>query len=235
MGQIYLVRHGQASFGSANYDQLSELGMLQSRQLGAWLGVCNLGFQHVVTGGMQRHRQTASACIEELLAGRQSRLTWQIDPGFDEFDHHEVMIRHRPEFADREVLKRFLAAGPAGLQDFQRLFEAGILRWMSGEFDAEYGQSWAAFRQRCVAALERLANGAARSENTLVFTSGGSIAAICQHLMGLENRHALALTASLVNSAVTKLLCQPGRISLSYLNNFAHLERLDAPQNITYR
>jgi broad specificity phosphatase PhoE len=32
MGQIYLVRHGQASFGSANYDQLSELGHEQARR-----------------------------------------------------------------------------------------------------------------------------------------------------------------------------------------------------------
>ena len=34
MGTLYLVRHGQASFGSANYDQLSALGQRQCRRLG---------------------------------------------------------------------------------------------------------------------------------------------------------------------------------------------------------
>ena len=29
MGTLYLVRHGQASFGSDHYDQLSELGRRQ--------------------------------------------------------------------------------------------------------------------------------------------------------------------------------------------------------------
>ena len=32
MGTLYLVRHGQASFGAANYDQLSALGQRQSHQ-----------------------------------------------------------------------------------------------------------------------------------------------------------------------------------------------------------
>ena len=31
MAQFYLVRHGQASFGTDNYDRLSELGHQQAR------------------------------------------------------------------------------------------------------------------------------------------------------------------------------------------------------------
>ena len=36
MGMLYLVRHGQASFGAADYDQLSELGARQCEALGRW-------------------------------------------------------------------------------------------------------------------------------------------------------------------------------------------------------
>ena len=32
---ILLARHGQASFGKKNYDELSELGITQARMLGA--------------------------------------------------------------------------------------------------------------------------------------------------------------------------------------------------------
>ena len=36
MGSLYLVRHGQASFGAADYDQLSAKGHAQCRHLGAY-------------------------------------------------------------------------------------------------------------------------------------------------------------------------------------------------------
>jgi len=36
MGTLYLVRHGQASFGAADYDNLSELGHKQSARLGEY-------------------------------------------------------------------------------------------------------------------------------------------------------------------------------------------------------
>ncbi|MFQ5527850.1 MAG: hypothetical protein ACE5GX_16530 [Thermoanaerobaculia bacterium] len=39
MSRVLLVRHGQASAGSADYDRLSELGERQSRLLGRhWAG-----------------------------------------------------------------------------------------------------------------------------------------------------------------------------------------------------
>jgi broad specificity phosphatase PhoE len=37
MGTLYLVRHGQASFGADDYDQLSALGRRQSVRLGEYL------------------------------------------------------------------------------------------------------------------------------------------------------------------------------------------------------
>ena len=36
MSVIYLIRHGQASFGTDNYDQLSALGREQSAILGSY-------------------------------------------------------------------------------------------------------------------------------------------------------------------------------------------------------
>ena len=37
MGSIYLIRHGQASLGAANYDELSPLGVRQSQLCGEFL------------------------------------------------------------------------------------------------------------------------------------------------------------------------------------------------------
>ncbi|RZI40671.1 histidine phosphatase family protein [Herbaspirillum sp. HC18] len=235
MGQIYLVRHGQASFGSSNYDQLSELGHEQARLLGEWFTNSHQKFHRVVTGSLKRHRQTADACLAVLPKAHRIDTDWLTDPGFDEYNHHEVMIRHHPEFDDPEAVKRFLAASPRAKYDFQKIFEAAMSRWMSGEHDGDYDEPWPVFRQRCVDALQRLVASAEKSQNIVVFTSGGTIATICQHVLNLSDRQVAELNWTLVNCAITKLFYQQDRVTLSYLNNYAHLEWLGQPHSITYR
>lgn len=235
MGQIYLVRHGQASFGSENYDQLSELGQEQARLLGEWFTSTHQTFDRVVTGGMKRHRQTADACLAVLPKSHRVNTEWLTDPDFNEYDHHEIMVRHRPDFDDPDEVKRFLASSPKAKYAFQDIFQASMSRWMSGEYDREYREPWPAFKQRCVGALRRVMDSAEKSQSIIVFTSGGTISTICQHVLGLQDKQVAELNWTLVNCAVTKLLFQPGRVTLSTLNNYAHLEWLGKPHTITYR
>ncbi|HZW11990.1 MAG TPA: histidine phosphatase family protein [Noviherbaspirillum sp.] len=240
MGQIYLVRHGQASFGSVNYDQLSALGAEQARLLGQWFAQSRQQFHRVVTGDLARHKQTADACISQLPEGRLAQADWHTDPGFNEYDHHEVMVRHRPDFEDREAVKRFLASSPNAKRAFQEIFEAAMARWMSGRHDDDYCEPWPVFRARCVEALQRLLESADKSQSIVVFTSGGTIATLCQHVLGLTDKQVADLNWTLVNSAVTKFLYRSGggpsgRVTLSYLNNYAHLELFGQPHTITYR
>ena len=61
MAELFMVRHGQASFGTGNYDQLSALGERQGVWLGEYFAERGIAFDRVVTGSMQRHRQTAAA------------------------------------------------------------------------------------------------------------------------------------------------------------------------------
>ena len=58
MGNLYLVRHGQASFGADDYDQLSDLGQRQSQRLGEYFAGKGLQFEAVLTGTLKRHAQT---------------------------------------------------------------------------------------------------------------------------------------------------------------------------------
>ena len=37
MGTLYLIRHGQASYGEADYDKLSARGAEQAAAVGRWL------------------------------------------------------------------------------------------------------------------------------------------------------------------------------------------------------
>lgn len=237
MGQIYLVRHGQASFGAANYDQLSAHGVEQSRLLGRWFAGCRQCFGEVVVGSLSRHRQTAEACLGALPEAPPPA-RWRTDPGFDEYDHVEVLAKHAPQMRDPIAAKDALEADANPRKAFQRMFAQAMARWMDGAHDADYAESWPAFRRRCFEALRRAVAGAGAAQSLVVFTSGGPIAAICQELLGFPDARAADLNFALVNSSVTKLLyssAQPDRISLSYLNNFAHLEQTGEAQAVTYR
>ena len=50
MGNLYLVRHGQASFGADDYDQLSELGQAQALRLGEYWRERGMKFDAIYTG-----------------------------------------------------------------------------------------------------------------------------------------------------------------------------------------
>lgn len=239
MGQIFLVRHGQASFGAADYDQLSDLGVEQSRLLGGWFADCGQGFTRAVRGTLKRHRQTGEACLGAMPAALQPPQGMEVDAGFDEYDHREVLERYNPEFATPEGTRRALQlmARPDDTprKVFQRAFTAAMSRWAGGEHDGDYRESWTGFRIRCNQALQRLADSAGAAQTVVVFTSGGPISVICQALLHVTDSDAAQLNSAVVNASVTRLLYQPGRISLSTLNSYPHLERGRDPALITYR
>ena len=95
MGQILLVRHGQAQFASDDYDRLSDLGREQAKLLGDWLTQRDRKLDAAVTGNMRRHRETAEACLMQMPARLRPGDDWRSDAGFDEYDADEVVLRHR--------------------------------------------------------------------------------------------------------------------------------------------
>lgn len=229
MATIYLVRHGQASFGKDNYDQLSPRGWEQGRLLGQWLA--DKVKPGVVVGGhLQRHRET----VEAIATGYGPLLPdmWGMD-GLNEFDHMEVIEHLRPEWADRQVMARDLASVPKPAKAFQQLFEKAVARWVSGEYDPEYAETWLSFRQRVLATLDEvieLGDGA----DVLVSTSGGPIAVIISELLELSDRKTLELNNVIANASVSRLLYSGSRRSLSVFNNYSHLEAED-PALVTFR
>ena len=100
MGTLYLVRHGQASFGAANYDQLSELGWRQSRRLGEHFLQQGRRFDAIMTGTLQRHAQTLEGIQQGLGTTQPSTQL----PGLNEYDSEAVIaaMEQRLHRAPRE-------------------------------------------------------------------------------------------------------------------------------------
>lgn len=214
---LVLLRHGQASFGAADYDVLSELGRRQARAAGAALRGRLGRVGRVVTGTMRRQRDTAAACLEamDLDAPRTEDAAW------NEFDHEDVLRAYEPRWADPAELRLDLEA--AGVADaFERAFLAAVARWTGGAHDAEYRETWPGFLARVDGALARLRDGG--DATVLVVTSGGPIAAACRaHLGAADAPDVLAHAFRLANASVTTLDTDVGVLALRTFNDHAHL------------
>lgn len=231
MALVHLVRHGQASFGADDYDELSALGERQSRLLGEWMRERGEAPTHIVIGPLKRHRQTAVACLDALGTG---------EPAFDivddlrELDHLDILARHDPGLADPAALRALMAAQAEPERAFQAVFVSALQRWISGRHD-DYAESWSAFQQRCRSALATMSTPLGEHDSLWVFTSGGPIAAILQWVLEIPDARMLDLTGTLVNSGVTRLRLRGGHARLDQYNTCAHLERHADPGLITYR
>lgn len=230
MGAIYLVRHGQASFGKADYDKLSEKGCQQSDILGQ-------AFKKIATperfysGNLLRHEQTANYFMSGFGG---SNITTVTHSGFNEFNHVEILVKYRPEWKDFNVMAADIAKEPVPQKAFQQAFSDAVIRWVSGNHDADYKETWPQFQSRCNSALQEIINQSSDAKNIVIFTSGGPISVILQKILKLGDRETLSVNEVLVNTGVTKLLFSGDRLSMSYLNNYSHLE-MAGNSWVTYR
>jgi broad specificity phosphatase PhoE len=223
MTKIHLVRHGQASLGAADYDQLSAIGVQQATLLGRWLGASDVKLARAVSGRPQRHVQTAETVLAAMRVFTPSKCQLVTEAAFDEFDPRAVLVAYDPIF-DRLKPGVFGAIGNMTDEDFRAHFARAFNRWVSGCYDNEYPLSWAQFRGRCVNAVEGMANRSAPDGNAIVFTSAGPIAAICQHYLGVPDTRVDELRGQLLNTSLTCLTESGGSLTLTKFNAIPHLE-----------
>ena len=219
MSVLLLLRHGQASLGTANYDRLSDIGHKQAQLTGGRLAGADLIVDRTVSGAMMRQRDTAVIVMKEIGLG-ESNL--QIDDRLDEYDHVGVMAGHPAEisFATATTLER--------ARSVQSALDEAIARWMAA--DTGYPETHDGFIDRVLGAVDALTG---RSGTTLAVTSGGVIATVCAHLLGLRADKWPALARVMVNASLTKVISGPTGTRLLTFNDHAHLEHDRAL--ITYR
>lgn len=215
MAVIRLIRHGQASFGVKNYDQLSDLGVRQAELLGESLAGRVGDVDLVVCGAMTRHRQTAEAAMGAMGL----ELTPQTDPRWNEFDHEQVIVRHKPSYRSKTVMVADLARKGDPRRQFQLLFDDALARWTAGEKDDEYQEPWGGFVERVMAGMSALAEEPA-AQNVLVFTSGGPVSAVAASLLGLGSEGWMRLNRTCANCSETKIVA--GRSGVSMVTWNAH-------------
>lgn len=212
-----MVRHGQASAGSDDYDQLSERGVRQCERLGEWLAGTGHHFDAVVCGGMRRHRQTEAAIRRAYDSRGISLPDAEFDAGLDEFDHHAVFDGFA---AGNPAHEAVLGSRQGGLQALGAMIHAALSAWAADGIHP-VPETWKAFGERVVQAGDRLA--AREDKDVLVLTSGGVISRLAQSALGASDRSAVDLNLSLRNSALSEFHCRPYGLSLGSWNALPHL------------
>jgi broad specificity phosphatase PhoE len=214
MGTLYLVRHGQASLGADDYDQLSELGQRQSQRLGRYFAERGVAFDAVFTGTLKRHRQTLAG-IAEGLHGLPACVTW---PGLDEYDSEAVIRAVHAAPMPR-------ATTPEVIREHFRVLRGGLVAWMQGRVQPEGMTSFADFQAGVAGALQQaLAHHEGR---VLMVSSGGPISTAVGLLLDLKPAAVVELNMRLRNSAVSEFSATPKRHSLLTWNTLPHLDHPD--------
>lgn len=220
MGAVYLVRHGQASFGAEDYDRLSERGAEQAALAGAELRRREVTFSQARTGSLSRQVKTA----EIALAGLGSAPAAKEDPRWNEYDHVAIAEHHAG------------GAGQVGADPraYQAVLDAALTSWVEAGDGSPCAETWPAFLARVRGALEDVVAALGKGEHAVVFTSGGVIAAVCGALMGAPEAGLLKLNRVTVNAGITKLVSGRGGLTLLSFNEHPHFEA-DAAKLLTYR
>jgi broad specificity phosphatase PhoE len=229
---LLLIRHGQASYGAADYDVLSERGGRQADHLGTHLA--RTAIDALYSGPLRRQRDTATrlgkgepAIVDELA----------------EYDAFNIIQRFLPRLADEDPVLRPLVDGSAGndaMQLLDRAFEQAVTGWSRGAIDHPDIESYEAFGTRVRRGLDRVLAAHGGGQTVAVVSSGGPIAIAVGLALGLGPDHTMAVGRAIRNASVTELrwrsrgfAWRPGDFSLYGFNHVAHLEH-DA-ELVTYR
>ncbi|HIQ42565.1 histidine phosphatase family protein [Ectopseudomonas khazarica] len=232
MGSIYLIRHGQASFGADDYDVLSPVGVRQAEVLGEHLEQLGIVFDRCVSGSLRRQQHTATSALQRM----SSAPALDIDAAFNEFDADAVIRSLLPGLLPEEPeALHILRNGAQNRAEFQRLFAKLIQRWVSGEHDTPELQSWQAYVEQVAGGLQRILEQAHSKQNIAIFTSGGTITALLRLITGVPAEKAFDLNWQIVNTSLSLLKFRGSEVSLASFNSHVHLQLLKAPELITYR
>lgn len=228
MSELYLIRHGQASFHSDNYDQLNATGHAQVRTLAEYWRSLDQRFDALYSGSMQRQRETAQG-----LLPLSSAATMNILEGFNEYSSGAMLKLYKERFAAEDDLD--LAANLKDLRQFQRFLEGACARWVSAELADASIEPFAAFKQRVRAALDAVMAAHPDGQRVAIATSGGAIAMAVQSVLGISDTQGISLHWMLFNASITRIRYSGARRSLVAFNTVPHLERPGYTHMLTHR
>ena len=236
MSELYMIRHGQASFGEKNYDRLSATGVAQAEIVARHWVAISKKIDVIYVGSMKRQIDTAGALISAYRVRRMSVPEIISEEAFDEYDSESVlksqipgMIEENPSTAEK--LPHLLSDKKV----FHQIFHEAMNRWVSGVCDVPGGLTWIDFKARVQGGIHGIMQAQGAQKTLAVFTSGGPISVVVQKALGLTDKMAMATSWQIMNASITRFKYNDQGIALAGFNDITHLELENDNNLMTYR
>ena len=218
MGTLYLVRHGQASFGAADYDVLSDLGHRQALRLGEYFKYKGISFEAAFSGTLRRQVKT----LEGICAGAGLTLQATQMAGLNEYDSDAVIATIHPRKLEK-------ATTPEMYRSHFRLLKDGLKQWMDGVVSPQGMPEYTEFVSGITDVLDLIRKN--YEGNVLLVSSGGPIATAVGHVLGTSPETTIELNLRIRNCSVTEFAFTPKRHMVVTYNTLPHL---DAPEHASW-
>jgi len=230
MSQLLLIRHAQASFLSADYDNLSEKGLQQSSILGHYLAEQDLQFDHAYVGTLRRQQQTYQKVKEAYLDRGLSFPEAIILPELNEYKGMDIMGSVREELAKHypNFNKWFkeMDENPTH-KTKMKMVVTYLNMWATDTlaFDLPEGsRKYEDFKNTAQLGLHKMMSGNEKGKSIAAFSSGGCIAAMLGKVVGTtDNGKSMGFNLVMRNTAINEVLFSGNRLSLKTFNTLPHL------------
>ena len=218
---IYAIRHGQASFGSSDYDRLSPLGTEQARQLGRYLDETGIRFDAVYAGTHRRQLETAAAVIEQM-PGSPKTVSMA---AFDEFNSGAILTLLEDGHQSPEKPPHAATEAFGSRAAFRSAMETAIAAAIETPERLAPEHRLDRFVDRVTAGITRIVSNAPDNGTIAVFTSGGTMAVFMQIALKLTLIETVRLPWQILNTAVSVFIHDRDRMDLQSFNTTTHLDR----------
>ena len=236
MSELIFVRHGQASFGAASYDALSDRGFEQVRELARHWQSTGESFDHIFSGTLQRQQETAGELLHLVKGSPENP---EQHASLNEYNGDPLIQIYLRDHAERDGFDVPAEWPIKDHKQFQTVFEAATARWIRDELKPQESDNrferWQDFKERVHAVVDHIMAQHQGGSRVIVSTSGGVIAMALQRVLNFPDEQVIATNWMVHNSSVTKLRYGGGRVSMTQFNSLPHLERQGLQHLVTYR
>ena len=189
---IHLVRHGQASFGKEDYDNLSEIGLKQAFLLGQYFKTLNIKFDKIFVGTLKRQIQT----YKQIIKSYETSIVHESTPLLNEYDVKSVLMGFvngrsltKDELHDKKI-------------HFKLLRDA-VSAWSENKISHNVNETWNEFDERAQKFLKIINN--TEQKSILVVSSGGTISMILKQILSLPSSQFVNFHFQIFNSSYSKI------------------------------
>jgi broad specificity phosphatase PhoE len=219
-----------------DYDNLSLLGIEQSKSLGSFLRKEKICFDRIYLGPLKRHFQTFEHCFRDWTNGVESAPI--ILDGLKEHNGSEALQVYYDQLDDDfEIVRKWKKKIEERPEDKKRLslriFRLFMSEWMAGKIEVDHDTivPFDRWKAEVYIALEQVLSSVNSNETIGIFTSGGTKGAIIAKALGIDDGRQIAnLNDSLRNTSMSHFNYSRLGFNVLSFNEIPHLSK----DQITY-